>query len=148
MPSSVAKRVEKLRDEIRRHDHLYYVEANPSISDLQYDRLMEELKQLEADHPELQSPDSPTQRIGDAPVDHLVQVRHRVPMLSIDNTYSRDELRAYLDRIQRLLPDEKIRSRRKDPLGHGIQNRRRRRLGPLRKRIDGPGADARQRRNR
>ena len=76
--------------------------------DLEYDRLLEELKQLEQEHPELRSPDSPTQRIGDAPVDHLDQVPHRVPMLSIDNTYSRDDLKAYFERTEKLLDGEPI----------------------------------------
>ena len=108
MPDSAASRVEQLRKEIRRLDHLYYVAASPAVTDLEYDRLLEELKQLEADHPELQSPDSPTQRVGDAPVDHLVQVAHKVPMLSIDNTYSREELQAYFDRTEKLLEGEEI----------------------------------------
>ena len=94
--------------EIRRLDHLYYVEANPAVTDLEYDRLLEELKRLESDHPELQSPDSPTQRVGDAPVDHLEQVPHSVPMLSIDNTYSREELQAYFERTEKSLDGEKI----------------------------------------
>ncbi len=106
--SAVAQRIEKLREEIRHQDHLYYVEAKPVISDLEYDRLLAELKKLEDEHPSLRSPDSPTQRVGDAPVDHLVQVPHRVPMLSIDNTYSPDELKAYLDRTEKLLEGEAI----------------------------------------
>ena len=108
MADSVAQRVEQLRAEIRRLDHLYYVEATPAVSDLEYDRMLEELKRLEEQHPELQSADSPTQRIGDAPVDHLVQVPHNVPMLSIDNTYSREELQAYFDRTEKLLDGEPI----------------------------------------
>ncbi len=108
MVESVAERVEKLRAEIRRLDHLYYVEAAPEVSDLVYDKLLEELKQLEQQNPELQSPDSPTQRVGDAPVDHLVQVPHKVPMLSIDNTYSREELKAYFERTEKLLEGESI----------------------------------------
>ncbi|MFK8115358.1 MAG: NAD-dependent DNA ligase LigA [Rubripirellula sp.] len=103
-----AKRVDELRSEIRRLDHLYYVEATPEVTDLVYDKLLDELKQLEADHPELQSADSPTQRIGDAPVSHLEQVAHKVPMLSIDNTYSREELAAYFERTEKLLEDEQI----------------------------------------
>ncbi len=101
--SSVADRIESLRTEIRRHDYLYYVAAAPEVSDLEYDRLLEELKALEAKHPEFYAADSPTQRVGDAPVDHLEQVAHTVPMLSIDNTYSRDELQAYFDRTEKLL---------------------------------------------
>ena len=103
-----AKRVEQLRAEIRRHDHAYYVLAQPSISDLDYDRILEELRGLETEHPELLTADSPTQRIGDAPVEHLVQVDHSVPMLSIDNTYSREELQAYFDRTEKLLEGEPI----------------------------------------
>ncbi len=103
MNSTAARRVDELRHEIRRLDHLYYVEAKPAVTDLQYDRLLEELKQLETQYPELTSVDSPTQRVGDAPVEHLVQVPHSVPMLSIDNTYSREELKAYFDRTEKLL---------------------------------------------
>ena len=102
------KRVQTLRDEIRRHDHAYYVLAKPSISDLEYDRLLEELRALETEHPDLLTPDSPTQRIGDQPVEHLVQVPHSVPMLSIDNTYSREELKAYFDRTEKLLKNQPI----------------------------------------
>lgn len=108
MTSSAAKRIEQLRTEIRRLDHLYYVEATPSVSDLQYDKLLEELKKLEQEHPDLQSLDSPTMRIGDAPVPHLIQVPHAVPMLSIDNTYSRDELTAYFDRTEKSLDGESV----------------------------------------
>lgn len=100
---SARKRVDNLRSEIRRLDHLYYVEAKPAVTDLEYDRLLEELKQLETMHPEWLSSDSPTQRVGDAPVEHLVQVPHVVPMLSIDNTYSREELKAYFDRTEKSL---------------------------------------------
>ncbi|TWU35966.1 NAD-dependent DNA ligase LigA [Novipirellula artificiosorum] len=93
----------ELREKIRRLDHLYYLEAKPEVSDLEYDRLLEQLRQLEIEHPHLASADSPTQRIGDAPVPHLVQVPHAVPMLSIDNTYSREELKAYFDRTEKAL---------------------------------------------
>jgi DNA ligase (NAD+) len=108
MTPSPAAEIEKLRDEIRHHDRKYYVEAQPEISDRQYDRLVERLKELEARHPGLVTPDSPTQRIGDRPVAELESVAHRVPMLSIENTYSIDELRRYGERIARLLPGEKI----------------------------------------
>ncbi|QDT04653.1 DNA ligase [Rubripirellula lacrimiformis] len=108
MAQPAAKRVQELRQEVRRLDHLYYVEAKPAVTDLEYDRLLQELKQLETAHPELRSADSPTQRIGDAPVEHLVQVQHSVPMLSIDNTYSRQELQAYFDRTEKLLEGESI----------------------------------------
>ncbi len=103
MTLSVASQITKLRDEIRRHDRLYYVEATPAISDREYDRLLAELRDLEAAHPELVSPDSPTQRIGDAPVESLQPVRHRVPMMSIDNTYGVDDLQAWGRRVEKLL---------------------------------------------
>lgn len=105
---SAAKRIDELRDQIRYHDRKYYVEAKPEISDLEYDRLMKELQRLEAEHPELVTPDSPTQRIGDEPVDHLEQVAHRRPMMSIDNTYSVDELRAWATRTTKLLSGEPV----------------------------------------
>ncbi len=108
MPSDPNAQIARLRDEIRHHDRKYYVEAAPEISDLDYDRLMERLVRLEAEHPELVTADSPTQRIGDQPVEGLQQVEHRLPMLSIDNTYSIEELRKYGDRAAKLLPDEPI----------------------------------------
>lgn len=108
MTRSAAQEIDRLRDEIRYHDRKYYVEAQSEITDVEYDRLMDRLKQLEAEHPELITPDSPTQRVGDAPVSDLEQVTHRVPMLSIDNTYSVDELRKYGQRVAKLLPDEAI----------------------------------------
>lgn len=100
--------IQRLREEIRRHDRLYYIDAAPEISDLQYDRLLQRLQQLEAEHPQWVMPDSPTQRVGDAPVPHLRQVAHRTPMLSIDNTYSREELAAYFQRTEKLLAGEPI----------------------------------------
>jgi DNA ligase (NAD+) len=108
MPTTPATEIAHLRDEIRRHDHKYYIEAKPEISDLEYDKLMGRLKELEAKHPELITPDSPTQRVGEQPVAGLVQVAHRVPMLSIENTYSLDELKQYGHRVAKLLPGETI----------------------------------------
>ena len=95
MSPDVAAEITRLREEIRYHDQKYYVEAAPEISDLQYDRLVERLKSLEGKHPELITPDSPTQRIGDRPIEGLRQVEHRVPMLSIENTYSIEDLQKY-----------------------------------------------------
>jgi len=100
--------IEQLREEIRYHDRKYYVEAAPEISDLQYDRLLQRLQDLEAEHPELIAPDSPPQRVGDQPVPDLTQVEHRVPMLSIENTYNLDELREFARRTSRLLAGEPI----------------------------------------
>jgi DNA ligase (NAD+) len=108
MSKTPADEIERLRDEIRLHDRKYYVEAAPEISDTDYDRLIDRLKKLEAAHPELITADSPTQRIGDQPVDDLTSITHRAPMLSIENTYSVEELREYGQRIAKLLPDETI----------------------------------------
>ncbi len=108
MTNNPSAEVERMRRELRHHDHKYYVEAAPEITDLEYDRLLNQLKAIEAEHPDLVTPDSPTQRIGDQPVSELEQVEHRVPMMSIDNTYSAEELRAYATRIQKLLPGEPV----------------------------------------
>ena len=103
-----AKRIEQLRHEIRRHDRLYYDEAAPIISDREYDRLYKELIDLETQFPDLVRPDSPTQRVGGKPLQAFEQVSHLIPMLSLDNTYSEDEVKNFYARIRRLLPNEKI----------------------------------------
>ncbi len=106
MSTSAKTEVEKLREEIRRHDHKYYVENAPEISDQEYDRLMVRLQKLEEQHPELVTPDSPTQRVGGQPVKEFPTVAHPIPMLSIDNTYSPAEVREFDARIKRLLVAE------------------------------------------
>lgn len=83
------------------HNYRYYIQAAPTISDQEYDRLMQELLDIEAAHPELVTPDSPSQRVGGAPADGFVSVYHQVPMLSIDNTYNEAELRAFDTRVRR-----------------------------------------------
>lgn len=98
------QRLNQLRDEIRRHDRLYYDRANPEISDQEYDRLFAELVDIESRHPEWVTADSPSQRVGGAPLSAFTTVRHRVPMLSIGNTYSVEEVREFEDRIRRILP--------------------------------------------
>jgi DNA ligase (NAD+) len=98
-----AQRVEHLRREIRHHERLYHVLNAPEISDEEYDRLERELRDLEAQHPELVTPDSPTQRVGERPSEEFPSFTHRVPMLSLDNTYSEDELREFEERIFRLV---------------------------------------------
>src|SRR5947208_5692304 len=103
-----AKRIEQLRHEIRRHDRLYYDEAAPIISDREYDRLYKELIDLETQFPDLVRPDSPTQRVGGKPLQAFEQVSHLIPMLSLENTYSEDEVKNFYARIRRLLPNEKI----------------------------------------
>ncbi len=106
--ASLQQRAIHLREELRRHDRLYYTLATPEIPDTQYDLLLKELEKLESDHPELITDDSPTQRVGDEPVPFLEQVQHVVPMLSIDNTYNRTELATYFERTEKLLPGETI----------------------------------------
>jgi DNA ligase (NAD+) len=96
--SNPKKEIEQLRDEIRQHDERYYVDAKPTISDLEYDRKMERLKQLEAEHPEYASADSPTQRVGGEPIAGFRTVPHARPMYSIDNTYNVDEVRKWASR--------------------------------------------------
>jgi DNA ligase (NAD+) len=107
MPTA-AKRVEQLRQTIDHHNYKYYVEALPEISDREFDRLMEELKKLEEANPELVTPDSPTQRVGGQPISQFTAIRHRRPMLSIDNTYSPDELREFDRRVRKVLPGEQV----------------------------------------
>src|SRR6266481_5397319 len=104
----VEKKLETLREEIRRHEHLYYVLDNPEISDGEFDKLMQELQRLEADNPSLITPDSPTQRVGGKPREGFVKVRHSSPMLSLDNTYSEEELRAWERRVHELLGKEEF----------------------------------------
>jgi DNA ligase (NAD+) len=103
-----AEKIADLREQIREHDRRYYVEAAPIISDREYDQLLAELKKEESEHPELITRDSPTQRVGDQPLAGLDHVRHRVPMLSMDNTYSLEELKKYGERTSKLLPDEDV----------------------------------------
>src|SRR6476646_8552363 len=106
--AQAAKRLEQLREEIRKHDRLYYDEAKPIISDGEYDRLYKELVALETQFPDLVMLDSPTQRVGGTPLKAFEQVSHLIPMLSLDNTYSEDELKNFDARIRRLLPNEQI----------------------------------------
>ena len=98
-----ARRVDELRELVRRHDHRYYVLADPEISDYEYDQLFSELKELEEEFPDLQTPASPTQRVAGEPLPGLDQVEHAVPMLSLDNSYSRDELESWYERLCREL---------------------------------------------
>ena len=98
-----ARRVDELRELVRRHDHRYYVLADPEISDYEYDQLFSELKELEEEFPDLQTPASPTQRVAGEPLPGLDQVEHAVPMLSLDNSYSRDELESWYVRLCREL---------------------------------------------
>jgi DNA ligase (NAD+) len=101
----VKERIEELRKDIRYHNYRYYVLDSPVVSDAEYDRLMRELRELEAAHPELVTPDSPTQRVGAEPLDKFEKVRHPKPMLSLIDAFDEEELRAWLERISKLLPE-------------------------------------------
>lgn len=107
MPSP-AERAAELRKVIDRHNYLYYVEASPEISDREFDRLLEELQKIEKAHPELATPDSPTQRVGGAPIEGFTKVRHRVPMLSIDNSYNEADLRKFDADVRKAIAPEPV----------------------------------------
>ena len=104
----IARKIETLREKIRHHEHLYYVLDQPEISDAEFDRLMQQLKQLEAEHPELLTSDSPSQRVGGKPREGFVKVPHSSPMLSLDNAYNEQELRDWERRVRELSGREGI----------------------------------------
>ncbi|MDP3804534.1 MAG: NAD-dependent DNA ligase LigA, partial [Candidatus Omnitrophota bacterium] len=106
--TTIKEEIERLREAIRCHDHLYYVMDKPEISDREYDRLYRKLKDLEDAHPELVAPDSPTQRVGGEPIKGFPAVKHIVPMMSMDNTYSSEEMREFDERVKKNLKGEKI----------------------------------------
>lgn len=108
MSKGIQKEIEKLREEIRYHEHCYYVLDDPEISDSEYDQRIRRLQDLEAQHPELVTPDSPTQRVGGQPAGEFAEVRHSAPMLSLDNTYSVDELRDFDRRVRELSGRESV----------------------------------------
>ena len=97
-----------MAEEIRQHDRAYYEEAAPTISDPEYDRLYRELIDLETAHPELRTADSPSQRVGGAPLPHFTTVAHAQPMQSLDNTYSATELEEFVDRMQKTLEGQEL----------------------------------------
>jgi len=107
-PRTAEKIINDLREEIRRHEDLYYLQDNPEISDHEYDDLIEELRQLEEKNPKLITPDSPTQRVGGRPAEGFPEFVHRRPMLSLDNSYSIEELRAFGERCRKLAGDRAI----------------------------------------
>jgi DNA ligase (NAD+) len=107
MPSAIEQKIEKLRQELERHNYLYY-QGKPQISDREFDAMMRELIELEKAHPELLTPDSPSQRVGGQPIEGFKTVEHSVPMMSIDNTYDEAEVRAFDARIRKGLGDESI----------------------------------------
>jgi len=105
-PAAVRQRIARLRDEIDHHNHRYHVLDDPEITDGQYDRLLVELRELEGAHPELVVPDSPTQRVGGAPISEFAEVRHRKPMLSLDNAFAREDVVAFDRRVRERLETE------------------------------------------
>ena len=107
-PPKVAERAEQLRAELREHGHRYYVLDDPVIGDDEYDKLLDELRAIEAEHPELLTPDSPTQRTGGEPLDKLDKVTHLQPMLSLANARREEELRGWIDRMRNHLAREGI----------------------------------------
>ena len=117
-----AERAEQLRGRIRHHEERYYVHDKPEISDAEFDALMRDLAQLEREHPELQDPDSPTQRVGGRPAEGFEPVRHLVPMLSLDNAYGEEELIAFDERI---MPSPRSTRRRDAGLCGRAEDRRR-----------------------
>ncbi len=104
--TSVQEKVEALREQLRHHEYLYHVLDAPEIPDAEYDAMLRQLKALEATHPELITPDSPTQRVGAKPREGFVQVRHSSPMLSLDNAFGEAELRDFDRRVRSLLGEE------------------------------------------
>jgi DNA ligase (NAD+) len=106
---SPAERIDALRREINHHNRLYYLDAKPEITDQEFDAKLRELQDLEGAHPELITPDSPTQKVGGAPIEGFTQIAHTVPMMSLDNTYSEEELREFYQRLQKGLSRESIR---------------------------------------
>jgi DNA ligase (NAD+) len=106
--SAVAREIERLREKIRHHEYLYYVNDDPEISDAAFDKLMNQLKKLEADNPKLVTPDSPTKRVGGVPREGFQTVRHKTPMISLDNAFSFDELANFDRRVRELTGREKV----------------------------------------
>ena len=105
--ADVKKQIRQLRSKIREHDYLYYVFNQPKITDQQYDKLFTKLKKLEQENPQLITPDSPTQRVSEKPIEGFNSINHAVVMLSIDNTYNADELRAFDERVRKQFGTEK-----------------------------------------
>src|SRR6476646_9997998 len=101
MSTDPQQRLHELRDAIRHHEERYYIHNAPEISDEEFDRLLHELERLEAEHPDLITADSPSQRVAGRPVEGFATVEHLVPMLSLDNAYNEEELRAFDERVRR-----------------------------------------------
>ncbi len=106
--TSLQKKIDRLREQINLHNRKYYVEDNPEISDYDFDQLIGKLLKIEKEHPNFVTQDSPTQRVGGKPAEKFLPVEHAVPMLSLDNTYSREEIIDFDKRVRKELPDENI----------------------------------------
>ena len=105
MVQAAAKRAKELRQEINLHDYRYYVLDNPNVSDAEYDHLLQELRSLESENPELLTPDSPSQRVGGNPAEGFTQVVHSIPMLSLGNAFNREDVENWLRRTKSLVDD-------------------------------------------
>jgi DNA ligase (NAD+) len=105
MMSDAIERIEQLRQEINYHNYRYYVLDEPVVSDAEYDALMDELRALEAEHPELVTPDSPTQRVSGQPAEGFTKVEHPAPILSLDKASDGEEIRAWWERVSKFLPE-------------------------------------------
>ena len=103
MTAKIKADIERLREELNRHNYLYYVEAQPEITDLEFDKLLKQLEKLEAEHPEYDSPDSPSHKVGGQAISAFETVEHLEPMLSIDNVYDENEVREFDTRVRKLL---------------------------------------------
>src|SRR6266446_2705936 len=101
MSTAPEQRLNELRDAIRHHEERYYIHNDPEISDEEFDRLLHELERLEAEHPDLVTPESPTQRVAGRPIEGFPTVEHLTPMLSLDNAYREEELRAFDERVRK-----------------------------------------------
>jgi len=101
-PSNLQQRYDELKREIHFHNYRYHVMDNPVISDYEYDQLLVEIREIEAQHPDWVTPDSPTQRAGAAPADGFVKVQHSGPILSLGNAYSPEEIHAWIERIAKV----------------------------------------------
>src|SRR5688572_20945685 len=103
---TLRKKYDKLRAEVEKHNRLYHVEANPEITDADYDRLFDELVALEQEHPELRSPDSPTQKVGGEPLAKFEKAEHRLPMLSLEKSYGESDILSWIAQLKREVGDK------------------------------------------
>ena len=134
---SVEQEIEQLREDLRRHNRLYYVEAAPEITDLEFDKLLSRLVDLETQHPEFDSPDSPSHKVGGEPIGEFETVEHRRPMLSIENAYDDQAVVEFDERVRKHLQADSV------EYSIEFKNRRRRSRVNLRKRHTGAGPDTR-----